>query len=405
MPLRLLKVIAAVLAFGGLAILSFSQSLGMVAARFSPQLALQLYPKNGLAIADVALIQVVTAVMPTPGQDPKAPDPQSLQLALRARTIEPLAYDAVSAAAFYYAAEGERERARGLMHQALALTRRDKAANVWLVEDYARQGDIGGTLRHVDLAQRTSRSVGAVLNPVLAGALAQSDSVEPFERLLADRPFWAEDFWLAALKHDAALVNAARLRSALARRGDRTASDIDAALVEKLVRAGLFELAFELHESIVGAGPGSPSPPATGEFAAEPILPPIDWALHSGGDLGADILPNDEAMLVSAVPGSSGVAARRLLRLGPGRHELALALRRAPLDRTRMELALHCAKRGENGARVFVERILAQRTVRSFTTSDQCSHYWLELVVSVPEDGEADDLIVAGLELDGEGPD
>jgi hypothetical protein len=289
-------------ALSGLAAISASAALANSAAQRAPDMAAGMWPVNGFALANAASarIEAANTGLVVPGE--------VRELAERAIVAEPTSVQGLRNLALYYDTHGDGAGARRLMRLVVRLSARDTAANMWLVEDYLRRGDLADATTLIDATLRTDSSASAQLLPGLAGLLELPGAEAVMLDLLAGGPPWGHDFWTAVLQSGASPQAAARLRIALHQRGAPLAAGHDARLIEQLVDARAFDQAFALYA-------------AAGRAAQ---YPPIDWRLAGGSGIAVS-READGKLGVSALAGSSGVVAQRLVTLPRGTYRLRIA--------------------------------------------------------------------------------
>jgi|GEM_PF-5084628 len=360
--------------FFALAWVSASSSLTNALARRSPEAAAQLWPANGFATASAASAILAKA---NAGRDgtAKLTVPTAVRgLAERAILAEPASVQGVRNLALFHQANGDNPRAATLMRLAVRLSARDTAANMWLVEAYLRGGDLDRALTLIDATLRTDTSAGALLLPRLAQLLEQPGAAPVMRGLLQDNPPWGHDYWSAVIEAGNAPIQAADLRGSLHRQGVPLAAGHDARLIEQLVEAHSFAAAFALYNQVRGAAQ----------------FPPIDWKLADGRGIAVSRSP-DGTIRASALSGSVGVVAQRLIALPRGRYTMHIESSAAS---GQLVARLTCAEL--QGARTLAVDIpITQNTQASFDQTTACRYAWLTLSLD-PTSTQADPSITIG---------
>ena len=352
-----------------LAAVSASAAFANALARRSPEAAAQIWPANGFASASAASAILAEANAGRDGVSELIASEAVRGLARRAITAEPAAVQGVRNLALFHQANGETVRAAALMRLAVRLSARDTAANMWLVDAHLRGGDIDRALALIDATLRTDTSAGALLLPRLALVLEQPGAGEVMLRLLQDDPPWGHDYWSAVIEAGNAPVQAADLRSSLHRQGARLAPGHDARLIEQLVESRNFAAAFALYNEARGG-------------AAQ--FPPIDWKLAGGSGLAVSRSP-DGSIRVSALAGSAGVVAQRLVALPRGRSTLRVDSDAASGNLT---ARITCA-RLQGAKTIALDVPISGDTQVNFDQATNCRYAWLTLSLE-PASAQAD---------------
>ena len=375
--------------------LSLSAAMANVAQSDRALLVANLYPANGFAKAEAAEDLSIILLAPESGVDDPRVEQTARSFAREALEHEPLAQTALRTLALLdmRAGEGNRPQARQLMRESAQVSRRDRATMLWLVEDYGRLGETELALEKLDLALRRGGVSESYLLPVLAQSLAQPGSAEIVDRMLAKRPPWADEFWLAVAKVPEVLPVAAELRQMVAHRGIEISQETDAALLAGLVRRGEMERAAQLRAVLPGSGSGEGVRNAF--FETQPLYPPFDWQLTNTGDYGGEILQRQNALLLNALPDAGGTVARQLIALGEGSYRLAVTAPQPAQGATTAEAILACARGRDSSEELVRLTIDAQEVDVPFTVDgSSCPYQWLELRIFVEPGGIASDVLV-----------
>lgn len=131
-----------------------------------------------------------------------------LKAALR---LDPLDASAIRNLGFVAELGRDRERARKLINLAERVSRRDAATQIWLIEDAARNGDVARTLRHYDIALKTSLEVQPLLFGTLANALSEPQVARALVPLIRPRPSWLYAFVAQTIESGANLTRLQRV--------------------------------------------------------------------------------------------------------------------------------------------------------------------------------------------------
>jgi len=388
-----------------LSVVAAVASIGAVTKQMAPRAALGMWPSGGgvtsVVVERATRAQARTiALASSSGVDPALPP-----LARAALTLEPTSASSMRILAYDHQARGEGAQARRLMMLATRITKRDRLANYWLIDHYARTGQLD---RLLDVYDQTLRIMGDGRGPVLtmlASSLASESMIDPLYQLLRRQPPWTEDFWNVAAQIPTALENVARLRIRVARGGIAVPAAKDELLLTALADQRHFDLGRQVYTVVLGrtagrtGGNASAQPIADGDFSRQPRFPPYDWSLTSSGDLGAGINDRSGLLEISALGGASGEVARQIVRLDPGRYRLdAVSELRSGADSGTAKLELACAESPQAPRRAVELR--SGRTVGSFDlAAESCRNYWLIVSVAVPEASGGFEIAVDRLRL------
>jgi hypothetical protein len=219
---------------------------------------------------------------------------------------------------------GDRVRARRLFAYSERLSRRDLTTQIWALEDAVGHGDIGGALRHYDIALRTSPESADLLFPVLAAASGDTAVRSALVRTLAGDPPWAAPFvsYLAENGKDP-IVNATVLQR-LGLAGFSVPATARVAVVTALTRAGYADQAWSFYAS---GRPGldrrrSRDPLFTGDTISPS---PLDWTPVESPGISTSIQHGDRGGVFefSAPASVGGALLRQLQLLPPGKYRLS----------------------------------------------------------------------------------
>jgi|GEM_PF-1811530 len=389
-----------------LAAFTASQAFALVAAKKGPLTALLIYPQNGFALGHAADALLKEAVLENEGAMPGTFDPQISMWAKQGFAAEPAAYAAIRMKALDYAADGETDKAQRLVRAMQKLTRRDRVANFWLVEDYGKREDLPNMLKYYDLTLRTSNSAREILVPQLVSVMDQSEAVGPMSELLAKDPSWADQFWGRLVRTKSSLPHTGLLRMQMITRQIAPAQEIDDLLVKQLVRYRHFDRAYEVAQALTpGEGKETKRTAASAsdrtsvlqnaDFSSQPVLAPFDWDIISTGEYGAAVDTKAGQLIISALSDSSGIATRQLFKAQPGQYKLVAKAAEGPSGEASLSIQIRCAelpntrnllKRLEWSEKELVDTI---NLSQSF-----CRFFWLEVSISNPPRSDANDIIL-----------
>lgn len=308
----------------GLALVSTSHSLAQLTER---NLLTELGPigkhQNG------ALVPVVSRMAQQRGLG--SPD-RALALSRETVTVAPLNPAAVRTAGLAFAEIGREAQARRAMETAIALSRREGVAHLWLINEAVERREISDILVHYDAVMRTLPAGARPLQLNLARTLAAPQMRREMSRhVSADTP-WFESFAAVAVEKTSTAIGFARLLDESRAVPDSSdLREVYAAVVTTLAQQRQFALLERLYPRLPGSRAVDlttmtlPAPRAT-------PYPPANWLLQAGGSYGGSSVGsgNEAAMELYAASGAGGVAASKLLILNPGRYAVSWRMIEAP---------------------------------------------------------------------------
>lgn len=296
--------------------------LGVYAGNQSLALALRHSPAGlWLAPGDARILSTQSEELVGDGNSPERWRKAS-SYATQAILRDPLSPSAAATLGFAAALRGD----DGAAHRAFAysqmVSRRDLKTHLWAIEFLVSRADVPATLKHYDLALRTSRQAKDILFPILAGAIVNAEVRSALLPRLLARPQWAGPFinYLAISSPDHR--SASVLFATLLARGFTLPEGAQASLLGALVNDRDYATARAyLRQTAYNNGELSRYP----RFASNPATPgPFDWNPQNEVGLASSIQGNgDGAIFVfSTVAGAGGPVLRQLLLLPPGRYRM-----------------------------------------------------------------------------------
>lgn len=219
--------------------------------------------------------------------------------------------------------EGKTDTARTLMKLSAKLSRRDFAAQLWLIEDGVRAEDIVSTMAHYDVALRVSAESAAILHPILNAALADETVQRAFVPYLRANPPWLGSFLSFAITSGSSSTAVAETMMKAGRLPD-TASyrALNTQLLQQLAAKGAFVEMFRYYGQLKGADQRVITSTAFDTLNMAQEYEPITWQTLSSPGIDA-IFETPESsdkrqLRVIANSGERAPALRKLLGLPPG---------------------------------------------------------------------------------------
>ena len=376
-----------------IALASGLAAVGAIAKSQAPGLAVSLQPANGFAFETLASNSLKAAVAANDGRFPNSVDPVAASFAKQAFVSEPVTPEAIAVLALGSTGGKKRE----LMHEALALSRRQQLVNGWMIVDAGKREDIPAILNHYDTMLRTSSSAASVVIPTMARALANRNFVEPFAGLLSKKPPWTSQFWWAVVTTPEAIENAAQLREMLYAADESEESYQDANLIYALVNNKRFDAAENLYQLLAGQRKEA-SLLKNASFEREPEYPPLDWQLFSNGEYGAAVTGGN--LRLSAIPSSGGLFARQLVKLPSAILKISVKSNTSIPKNANISIDIKCGEILDNAPRP-IRIALTDESTRKLIDNQQsgCSFYWLEVVGRSAEGGDGFDVVIESVSL------
>jgi hypothetical protein len=306
------RALVIILTFG-VAYLSGVTAVVGVTRIVSPEIALSFESGDALALAAQADSKWAEAAANGTLRDVSSDALRSL----RAHGINPRATRLLG---YSVEALGNRKRAERLNRLAAQLTRRESAAQLWLMENSVEQNAVGVVLAHYDVLLRTNTAMRQQLFPKLAYALSDAEVRDAFIPYIRKAPDWLPGLigYAQNTPNPDALSYAIRQAGGL----PETAvyQSYSTALLNQLFTKHKYAEARAFYASLPGAKANMLTSPAFSETAFEPKFAPVAWSLESSSSVGATLAKDDSvpAFNAYALAGANGVAAHKFLFIPPG---------------------------------------------------------------------------------------
>ena len=332
------------------------------------------------------------------------PWPQVLSLTRRALKDAPLSPRSLALLGYHDTALGNHAAAARVMTLALKLSRRDFATHLWLIEYFARRGDVEGVLHHYDLALRTKSDASTVMFPPLTKALSAPDIGRAFARYVRERPFWL----VPALNYIATHTdNPGELAEALKLGGGLPAGqqyrNVESMMIGQLLQKQGPRAAAGYYLALPDADPSLLRRVNFMRRNIDPQRAPIAWGAIVSPDASGSFVPDKSpgTMILegSVAPRSKGLLARKLLFLSPGRYRLAAQGELAGGEGAALQTVLSCAAQPSAG--VLVRQSIGGGGGRaSFVVEPDCPAQFLDIAIDAGTGPEAAEGRVNSLDLE-----
>ncbi|MGQ0279460.1 hypothetical protein [Sphingopyxis sp. NFH-91] len=377
------------------------QSFAIVNQRRAPARSLALgMPFDGAARASLASLLQAVRIAKNPNSKPSR---REVELASQAFASEPLAKGSLPILVQSEVRQGKTGQAELLLGSAGRLTRRDNLVNAMLIDDAMKRNEPKRAILLLGRAMAVSYKVRDLYVGRMAAATVNPGALSALPPLLGRRPEWGREYWTTVAGNSALVLNGARVRQKIA--GSpwnlNTPEESDFLLIRELANLDP-GAALKLSQAL-GLKRGSTSEIlANSDFRHEPRFVPLDWELLQSGDIGADIEPEAGRLVLSSLPGSSGIAARQLVQIGaPGRYRLRWKVSGLPANTdASLKFRLACAERSKTAASIApasLGRATGNATLDVRVTS--CGWYWATLEFDTSTSTEGVDVEVHQLSL------
>ena len=318
----------------------------------------------------------------------KMPDDLA-ELASDAFANDPLEVETLRTIALGRYAQEDPDKALELLEKATEISRRESMANMWLVQEYGRRGDLDQVLSNFDRALRTSSRVREAAMAPLVNLLAQPEAHPLLGDLLQKDPEWAEDFWSEFARNEVALDNAEAFFANNPVKFSDVTVETRRAIYNNLKRTRRFATLFHLAALDPDASI-STSMDADSGFSVTSDGDPFGWQLNSTGNFATVVNRRSGIMEIDARAGSFGTAAERVVPIS-GQQVLGLTMAQPMPANARIDLIARCPETGGSElARVTIES--GEKAGQTSFAAGACSFTNVQLTFNV-EQGRRDGLM------------
>jgi len=318
------KLLMAVVLAVPLAILSGAHALSSASLRNAPELAIAVFPFNGLAseklaygkfadgvkdalakpsgraVGENALQADMSADFKVGATDLQEFAASTAQSARDAFSREPLLPKAHALLAL---SETDPQRKTQIITLASRLNRRELALQGLVLQQKVDEGDYAGTITTLDQILRVHPERKAEFFPLLVDAMAQSATKPAFVALLRDPLPWRDAFLEYAAGQPKVLENLAAIRA------DVSIDNLvfDQRLIAGLAAQGNLDSAGAIYDMVSQRGQKNNSDVWRSDY------PPFDWKLANTAGLRAQPSKDLSVLEFAIEPGNGGSLASRML--------------------------------------------------------------------------------------------
>lgn len=354
-----------------LAFLSGAHAFSSASLRHSPELALAVFPFNGLAQEKVAYRSLVAGIQKASGKSdgtdlPNNLDGNSSSLGLAVSSADlmnsatsvadaargAIRLEPLSPRAFVILALSDQDPAQRqrIVQQASRLTKRDLALQTLVLKSRGEAGDYAGAINTLDEILRVHPERKTEFFPLLVQALGDKATIPEFARLLGKPLPWRDAFLNFALTDQNAIANLAVVRERIA----TDDKEFDRRLIAQLVDSGQVSSAERIYRLVGGARVPDAN---AAQFSWNSDYPPFDWKLSDQAGFRAQVGNRPDILEIDIAPGNGGVIASRLVRNLQVPFMLSLAHDIEPAGQTKdMKLTIACSGQ----SKPFFERPFAE---------------------------------------------
>ena len=257
---------------------------------------------------------------------------------------DPLSRRAVSALGLDAEVAGQQDLAERFMKAGDAISRRDKATQLWLLKEAAEREDWPTTFRHLDAAISTGEATWPQLFPLLAQGLAYPYVREAMKPLVQRGRFWIPPFLTYAIDNSPNPENIRRLFEESGSPGRRDdLRPLQAKLVARFASLGRIEEASEFAQRTMGADKDVLGQIAITPATLDPLFAPLTWQIIQQPNIAADPDTDAGSIFFSASPGPRSAPLTRQLILEPGRYVFSFVAAAPPIsEAAQSEWAISC---------------------------------------------------------------
>ncbi|MFZ1742047.1 MAG: hypothetical protein WAT93_04290 [Pontixanthobacter sp.] len=285
-----------------IAVAAFLQAASSVLYIKRSELAVQLFPPNGLAREQATSQQFFTGIKTEADIAPSARQVGSAALDAYAR--DPLTPKAQAILAI---AANSAKHKSDILHAAMWLNRRDLLLQGLVLEEQVKARDYRASLATLDTILRVHPEQSANFFPILTKALAEEAAIPALSKILDRSSEWHDRFLLAASRDPTSLVNLARLR--LSR--EKIDPELDQRLISGLVAIGHVDLAHRIYQKATGRETSAIK--IRGSDGWSTGFKPFDWALADEAGFRAQPAENPAELQVFVRSGKGGKLVERVI--------------------------------------------------------------------------------------------
>jgi hypothetical protein len=327
--------------------LSLVFSLTQITRKTNFNLALSVTPSDPSALANKATAKIAST--------PQRPDlwrgAKILALrSLRAQAVNP---SALRLLAFTTLGETRNSARNKFARLAIKSSRREAAAHLLMIEDLAKYDDVGGVLRHYDLAMRTSLASRTQLSPLLTNAIEDEQVREALVPTVKARPNWLYDFFDYAITSSNNPKNLATLIEESGGWPDDPKYDrLTNKLLSQMITKYQFASFKRHYLTLKNSRPSLLDSPAISINSLSDRFGILAWQKLGSSSAGMDYVEGQlkkGAMHLYAGSGDRQIVTRKILFLSPGSYDITAAFSSADMSNgASLQWSLACITQAGN---------------------------------------------------------
>jgi hypothetical protein len=294
------------------------------------------------------------------------------------------------------------KRAKTLMSDAIEFSRRDTAANNWQLQQALKAQDLPTSMRLLDRILRKDDSLHLSYLPALIAGVSQPEGMNALLPLLLQQPQWEQQFWSMAGSQPNIPSELALLRQRLfVQRRQKIPMmpflDVDANLIQNLIRSGQFDSAKSLHDFLSRKNSTTTKLKIDGKSPTgfEVFGSPFDWQIESKSEIQAYFSDKRDQLKLEISSNSIGVFVRKLVKLEKG--QLNIKIYAKPVKNIEFLVRLKC---NELNKQNIILNLVSNGEYSSFEKANNSDCNWFNLEVLVQNKAEDTAIVsIAGIEF------
>jgi hypothetical protein len=287
-----------------------------------PDLALRVNPNNGQALSREAIRKFARIVQPEAFVSVRP-------MALAALRSEPLLPSALFVLGSIAEGNKRPDAADRIMQLSGALSRRDIATQLWLIERSINLNNVSNALLHYDVALRSNSKISGTLFPILLQAVSEPEIRRNLKPYFGTQSPWIPAFLNFAVTSRTNDRGIAQLLIEVGGKRDPVVYEpIHRALINQLTADGSVFLARDLYLSIAGSDRNNLQSTGFDPANIDPRFSPFAWDLSSS-DAGEAFFKGQgqnqpPVLVVQLGPNQTTLFARKVTFLLPEKYHLSL---------------------------------------------------------------------------------
>ncbi len=266
------------------------------------------------------------------------------------------------------------------------LSRRDVAAQLYLMSAAAKKGDMNGAIFHIDTVLRTRKETRSLGFMALTKGMTDPRFRTAANRILAGNPPWLTDFVIFAatdVPQPEWVVDVLDAIPHLPQSDDFDSASFQ--LMQRLADSGKSEALLKFYRKLPRFDPALLTSVSIPLDLKSAQLAPIAWHLIENSDFSAILLGSSQqssnSLSVKVLAGKQGTVARKVVYLRPGGYQIAFDMA-AVEGSPNVSLQVKCMR--DNGVLMNLEQspVRAGQVSGAFTIPSDCAAEWVTISVT-----------------------